>query len=369
MNKELRELYARLEKIQDEAKELLGKEDVGADEITAKTEEIKALKAKISVLEEMEKEERKTMVDVVELKNEKIDSVKAFFKALRGERLTDIEAALVTGGTNGENLLIPQDIQTKINELRREYKSARSLLTVYPTTTLTGSLVFEDISTITELVNFTDGLDLPNVAEPKFNQVSYSLKAYGGILPVSNTLLQNENAGLIDYLGRWFGKKATRTENKKIFDLLATQTPKSLADWKALKKSLNKDIDPALATDIVIVTNQDGFDYLDSALDNTGRPILQPDPTNPTQKTFMGYPVKIFSNAELPTITGTTNVAPIFYGALKEAGMFIDRGIYEFSSSKDAGFTKNQTLIRVIEYFDVVLTDASAYVHGQLTLA
>ncbi|MGQ0455225.1 phage major capsid protein [Bacillus sp. SS-TM] len=32
------------------------------------------------------------------------------------------------------------------------------------------------------------------------------------------------------------------------------------------------------------MTNQDGFNYLDQLEDKDGRPLLQPDPTNPTRK-------------------------------------------------------------------------------------
>ncbi|MDE3838655.1 phage major capsid protein [Bacillus methanolicus] len=364
MNKKMRDLLEQINNKKAAAKELLNAKKL--DEAKALTDEIKDLQKEFDIEAALYEEEKENVKNVLNVKEDKADAIKAFYKALRGERLTDVENALLTGGTQGENLIIPQDIQTRINELRREYKSARDLVNYYPTNTLTGSFVFEDSSTITELTNFTDGADVPTSNDPKFNNVPYSVKDYGALLPVSNKLLQNENGGLVDYLGRWFNRKAIRTENSKIFAALkSNKTAKALADWKALKKSLNKDLDPALLVDAVIVTNQDGFDFIDSALDDQGRPVLQPNPTNPTQKLFMGIPVHVFSNAELPTTGTTTKKAPIFYGRLQDGVTFVDRNLYQFDASEHAGFNKNQTVIRVIEQFDVIQADKDAYVYGE----
>lgn len=365
MTKELRDLLEQINNKKEEARSLVNSKKM--DEAKALTDEVKNLQKEFEVKMALYEDEKKNITTIQP--EAKVDAVNAFFKALRGERLSDVEAALVTGGSNGENLVVPQDINTQINELRRAYKSARPYVGSYSTTTLTGTFVYEDLSTITQLTNFTDGADMPASNEPKFTSVPYSVKEYGAILPVSNILLQNEAGGLMNYIGNWFGKKATRTENQKIFDQLkAGQTVKNLADWKALKSSINKDIDPLIAADTAIITNQDGFDVLDSALDSFGRPVLQPNPTNPTERLFMGYPVVVFSNAELPTTGTTTKYAPVFYGNTKAGVTFVDRSVYEFKTSTEAGFKQNQTLVRVIEMFDVIDADKSAYVYGQLTV-
>ncbi|SDM17508.1 phage major capsid protein [Bacillus sp. OK048] len=361
------EMKQELETLNKKAKALLENKEAKLEEIQAVNSEIEILQAKISVQEKIEADEKAAIANKVPepVNRSQSDEVVAFYKALRGEKLTDIENALVTGGANGENLIIPQDIHTQITELRRQYKSARMLVGSYPTTTLTGSFVYED-GTTTELTNFTDGADIPDSDEPKFNNVSYAIKDYGSILPVSNRLLQNEAGGLVPYLGKWFNRKAIRTENKKIFaQLKAGKTVKALADWKALKSSLNKDMDPAFV-DVIIATNQDGFDYLDSAMDSTGRPILQPNPTDATKKMFMGYPVEVFSNTELPTVA---KKVPIFYGSTQDGVTFVDRNQMYIDASEHAGFKKNQTLLRVIEQFDVIDADKASYIYGEFTIA
>ena len=208
--------------------------------------------------------------------------------------------------------------------------------------------------------------EIPQEDGPKFKTKGYSIKNKGAILPVSNTLLADEQSGLMSYVGRWFARKAVKTENADILAVMvADKTAKALSDWKALKRSLNKDLDPALIPGSVIVTNQDGFDELDNAVDENGRPILQPDPKNPTQKMFKGLSIDVYSNNDIPSKNGK---APIFYGNLEEAITFVNRARYEIAKSKEAGFTKNATLIRILERYDVIKTDNDAYIYGELTI-
>ena len=104
---------------------------------------------------------------------------------------------------------------------------------------------------------------------------------------------------------------------------------------------------------------------MDNAVDENGRPILQPDPKNPTQKMFKGLSIDVYSNNDIPSKDGK---APIFYGNLEEAITFVNRARYEIAKSKEAGFTKNATLIRILERYDVIKTDNDAYIYGELTI-
>ena len=288
-----------------------------------------------------------------------------------GKRLTPAENALIerpdteTDEPNG-SILVPQDENTRINEYKRQYKSLRTHVREYRTTVISGSFVYENNSTMSLLTDIDEMEEIPQEDGPKFKTKGYSIKNKGAILPVSNTLLADEQSGLMSYVGRWFARKAVKTENADILAVMkADKTAKALADWKALKRSLNKDLDPALIPGSVIVTNQDGFDELDNAVDENGRPILQPDPKNPTQKMFKGLSIDVYSNNDIPSKDGK---APIFYGNLEEAITFVNRARYEIAKSKEAGFTKNATLIRILERYDVIKTDNDAYIYGELTI-
>lgn len=339
--------------------------------------EIEELRVKIKELEEEEKEASKR--DKEDLENQKESGrenrekqtaaeLRAILKATMGKKMTEEERALLVGGSNGEGYILPSDVKTKIVKLVRQYKSFRDVVGYIPTTALSGSFPVENFETVSELIDFTDGTDGTEADDIKFKNVPFALKEKGALIKLSNTLLAMTDNDLINYVAEVFAKKAVITENKMAIDALKKgKTVKAIADWKALKKSINVDLDEAVKYGVVVVTNQDGFDVLDSALDSTGRPILQPNPSNPTQKLFMGYPVTVYSNTLLPT---TTTKAPIFYGNLAEAVKFVDNGKYSFATSSEAGFKSNTTFARVIEYVDCIQVDSSdkIYIVGELTV-
>jgi len=368
----LRELRQKFAAMVADAKKLT--EEGKIEEAKAKTEEAKALNEQIKQAEEIQRMEDELEGDAGTPVKEptadnKADVNKAFLKAITGKRLTPAENALIEKADENDpngSILVPTDENTRINEYKRQYKSLRSHVREYRTTVISGSFVYENNSTMSLLTDIDEMEEIPQEDGPKFKTKGYNIKNKGAILPVSNTLLADEQSGLMAYVGRWFAKKAVKTENADILAvMLADKTANALADWKALKRSLNKDLDPALLPGSVIVTNQDGFDELDNAVDENGRPILQPDPKNPTQKVFKGLTIDVYSNNDIPSKDGK---APIFYGNLEEAITFVNRERYEIAKSKEAGFTKNATLIRILERYDVIKTDNEAYCYGELTI-
>ena len=273
-------------------------------------------------------------------------------------------------GTNGEAYILPQDIQTAITRKKREYRSFRSVLGYYKTTALSGAFPVENLDSIAGLIDFEDGTDGVDTNTPSFTKVSFKLKEKAAFIKLSNTLLALTDNDLISYIVEVFSKRAVITENAIAVTALETgKTKKTHATWKALKSSINKDLDPAALYDTVIVTNQDGFDYLDSQLDENGRPVMQPDISEPTKRRFMGYEVVVFSNTLLPTITRSSHTyAPVYYGDLRDGVKFVDMGSTSFATSDAAGFMSNTTVARLIEFVDVIQCDTSdkCYIVGEM---
>lgn len=309
--------------------------------------------------------------------------IRACIKKFSGRKLTAAEDAILlptgTGsnpdGEYNEGYILPEDIRTLINKRVREYRSLRTICGRMSTTALTGSYVVENLDGISGLIDFTDGTDMTESNDFKFEKISFSLKEKGALVQLSNTLMSLTDNDLMSYIVEIFAKKAVITENSMAVTAITKgKTVKNLLDWKELKSSINKDLDPAALYGTVIVTNQDGFDMLDSALDENGRPILQPDITNPTIKRFMGYAVHVFSNAMLKSSAATASkdgYAPIYYGNISEGVKFVDLNIMSFATSKEAGFTKNTTYARLIEFVDVIQHDSSdkCYIVGQIKVA
>jgi len=376
----IEERKQEIETLTGELKTLIENRDV--EGAKAKKEEIRKAQYLLKMEQEIENNEKRELEnqsknegEVVSMENREKQTameLRAILKASMGKSISEEERALLVGGSNGEGYILPQDVKTKINTLIRQYKSFRDVLGYMPTTALTGSFPIENFETVSELIDFTDGTDGTEADDVKFRNVPFALKEKGALIKLSNTLLAMTDNDLINYVAQIFAKKAMITENKMAITALKNgKTVKAVADWKALKKSINVDLDEAVKYGLVVVTNQDGFDVLDSALDAQGRPVLQPDPTQPTRKLFMGFPVEVYSNSLLATTGTTTKKAPIYYGNLAEAVKFVDNGKYSFATSSEAGFKSNTTFARVIEYVDVIQVDSSdkIYIAGELTVA
>lgn len=357
-------------------------DDDKLDEARNVKEQIESLNDKIALQEAIDKTTAEAFAESREPQptdKENANFIRAAIKKMTGRPTTEIEDALLLpttttpNGTNGEGYILPQDIRTQINKRVREFRSFRDVVGSISTTCLTGSFVYEDIENIAGLTDFTDGNELTASEDPKFTQIKFALSEKGTIIYLSNVLLSFSDANLVAYITDYFAKKAVITENTLVVAALKKgKTVKTLADYRALKSSLNVDLDPAALNGTVIVTNQDGFDYLDKEVDAQGRPILQPDVTNPSIYRFKGYEIKVFSNAQLPSTKATKTTAgyaPVFYGNLSEAVKIVD-GTMSFATSTEAGFTRNVTAARLIELLDVVQCDKSdkCYVYGQFQI-
>ena len=292
-------------------------------------------------------------------------------KLMHRKPLSDVEKTALISGTNaanGETYLVPEDVRAEINEMRKSYVSARDIVTVETTDALAGSVTYE-AGTPAGLSDFDDGDEIPEETGINFALKKFAIAWKGKLIPVSRILLGAAKDNLMAYLNRWFVRNAVITENAKIFGTLKagynSGTPKAIAGWKELKKSITVDLDPSCLIDGVIVTNQSGFAALDAEEDADGRPVLQPNPAHPTEKLFQGLRVKVFPDAQLPNIDSTHY--PMIYGATKAGATFVEHENLEFAISEHYLFNKNQNCLRVVEGFDVMSTDTGAYIYGSFT--
>lgn len=132
----------------------------------------------------------------------------------------------------------------------------------------------------------------------------------------------------------------------------------------------------------MILTNQDGFNYLDKLKNDKKEYILQPDPTQPTKRLLFGrYPVKVVSNRTLKTTevitkvgdaqtpTHTADKYPFYFGNFAEAVTLFDRDVVTVESSDVAGDLWKKDLIgfKVRDRFDVKSVDEKAVIKGYYT--
>lgn len=400
MTKEMRALLQQLEAAKAEARALLAEDKV--TEAEKKMEEVRALQKKIDLQKEIEAMEDFVDDDAQQItastdKDLNEEYKRVFLKGLRRQRITaedrsiireynkSIRGAVMHEGTVTANpddgnagLIVPQDIQTRINEIMRQLNDLSQYIRVETVNTLSGSRVLEADNDMTPLLVVNEYAQIQEMDNPQFVQVQYQLTKRAGYLPLTSELLADSDQNIINYVSNWIARKVVVTKNTLITGLLQGLQPVQLANFDAIKKVLNVDLDPAISLNSVIITNQDGYHWLDTQKDQDGRYLLTDDITQPGRKLFKGRPVVVVPNRYLPTIQGTPDaqgtptpdLAPIFIGNGEQFAVLFTRGVYELASTTEGGdaWRRDTTELRVITRDDLKMWDAAAMVYGQLQI-
>ncbi|MBU8733441.1 phage major capsid protein [Cytobacillus oceanisediminis] len=395
MSKELREMLARLDSMKGEVRSLLSEDK--ADEAEKRMNDVRALQKKIEVQKSLENEDRGGLGlggeqqlgggngiesrEDAELENE---YRQVFLKGLRRKNISSEERSIITeyekravmheGGATGQadgdsSLIVPQDIQTRIQEVTRQFVDLSQYVTVENVTALSGSRVIEADAEFTPFPVVEEYAEIQLIDNPKFRPLSYKVVKRGGILPLTNELLADSDQNVIRYVSQWIGKKSVATRNSLVLNQLNTLTKTAMADFDAVRTAINVTLDPAIALSSLILTNQDGFNYLDGLKDANGRYLLQDDITRPGGKMIKGKQVVVVNNRLLAsdTVGGT---APIVVGNLKELIVLFSRKFYELASTKEGGdaFKRDTTDLRALMRDDIKTWDSKAAVFGNLDI-
>lgn len=389
MSKELRELLQSLEEQKSKVRGFLAEDKV--NEAESLMEEVRDLQKKVALQQELEAAESYNLDDATPLnsnsdtdKDLESEYKRVFLKGLRRQRITaddhsiinQYQAAIHEGGVSTDSdgdlgIIVPQDIQTRINELMRSMNDLSKYVRTEKVNTLSGSRVLEKNEDMVPFAVVDEYGEIQETDNPKFTPVTYNLVKRAGFLPITNELLRDTDQNIMAYVANWIAKKHVVTKNSLIISVLNTLTSKDLKDIKAIKKVLNVDLDPAISLSSTIITNQDGFQWLDEQEDVNGRPLLQEDITQPGKKLFKGRPIAVVSNRVLPS-TGTTTIkAPFVVGNFKELMVLFNRGVYELASTTTGGdaWRRDTTELRTITRDDCVKWDTDAAVFGKLTIS
>lgn len=266
---------------------------------------------------------------------------------------------------NQIGLTIPDDQQTAIHQLVRQYQSLEPYVNVEAVSTISGSRVWEKFQDITPLANLDDETaEIGSNDDPASTLVKYQIHRYAGISTITNTLLQDSAENLMAYLNQWIARKVVVTRNQKILEAVGNQPKKpTISKFDDVIHTLNTSLDPAIAATSKIFTNVSGFDVLSRVKDAKGRYLIQPDVTDPSKKQINGTPVVVVSDRWLPDNAGSH---PFIFGDLTQGVTLFDREQMSLlSTNVGAGaFEHDTNKVRVIDRFDVQIADDGAFVNG-----
>lgn len=387
MTEKERELRQLMAEKQTKIQNLLA--DNRIDEAESATEELKAIRREFDIVQ--------TMNDVVpaaapfggaqpseEAKD--VDTTHVFAQLLRNrhDSLSDTElsfaksmavrnaANMNEGAGEAGGFIVPTDEQTKINELKRALNPMSALVRVENVNTMSGTRVLEKASDMTPFVSVAELAAISEIDGPKFTQVKYAIKKFAGILPISEELLADSDQNLLAYVNGWLAKKSVATENAQILAVLKTLTKAPLTNLDGIKELLNVTLDPTISLMSSVLTNQDGFNFLDKQKDTDGRYLLQPNPLDSTQKLLFGKPVTVVSNKVLPTDTSAASAkkAPVIIGSFTDAVVLFDRRATTLTGTSVGGdaWKRDSYDVKAVTRIDVQKFDDKAVVFGELTI-
>lgn len=368
MNKKMREIKAQMDALNEEAKSLFEAKDVeGAEK---KLDAIDALEKEYKIAERLFQGEKEEVIDEVVNKSKSVNKVKAFADNIKKIRNSMNEGTGTDGGYT-----VPEDVSTDIEKLREAKFSLEQLVSVESVSTMNGSRTYKKRSQQTGFSKVGESTAIGEKATPKYDRITYTIDKYAGILPVTNELFEDSDANIYNELTTWIADESRVTRNKLILEAINTKEAVALTGLDDIKKALNVTLGQAFKPTSVIVTNDDGLQYLDTLKDKDDKYVLSASPAEPMKLVLAAgattIPVKVVPNADLAT---TENKVPFIIGDLKEGIRLFDRKKLNIMTSNTAAagslnaFEQDLTLFRAIEREDVVVRDAEAFVNGYITV-
>lgn len=301
-----------------------------------------------------------------------VDAVHDFAEAARHGFYTNT----MTEGTKADGgYTVPEDIKTKVDQYKKAMFSLESLVDVETVKTNSGKRTFQKKAQVTGFKVVAESGKIQATETPQFELLSYDIKKYAGYMPVTNELLADSDANIINTLVKWLGEEDVATKNVQILAAIGTKAETDLKNIDGIKKAINVTLGSAFAGSVTILTNDDGLQYLDTLVDKNGRYLLTPSIQDPAKKVLAvgasTIPIVVVPNSVMAT---KTNKVPFVIGDLKEAVKIFDREKLSIMTSNTAAvgqlnaFEMDLTLFRGIERFDCKVKDSDAFVNGTITV-
>lgn len=357
------------------------------DEAEAAKNELKNMQREFDLLKDIEDAEfentqqRVNTGEVTPIANTE-DSVAEFANAARhGFRVSNsLSSGMRESSDPDGGYIVPEDIQTRINNWKEAEFSLESLISVENVKRNKGQRTYEKRATMTGFEDIEEGGELQEMDTPQFERIKYDIQDRGGWLPLTNDLLSDTDQNITEIITKWIARKSNATSNQKVIGLINTKEVSQIETMDEIKKAIIVTLGAAYRAGSKILTNDDGLFFFSTLKDNNGRDLLQPNPMDAMQMYLSVGPIKVPIIA-VPNKVIASDVKekgklkiPMVCGDFKEAFKKYDRQRTSIMSSNVAvagslnAFTQNMTLVRAIERNDYKVLDNMAYTNMQMVV-
>ena len=381
MNKRMRELKEMMDAKVTEAKKYLSGENKDVAKATALLNEKDELQAEFDAESRIFADEQAKAAAAAgdqHKKKAESDSTKKFAKTVRAMVRKDV-TPMSEGVDADGGYTVPVDISTRIEQYPVTEFSVENYITTERVTTNKGARTYEKKGTVTPFEDVDEGGAIPVAATPKFERKTYAIGDKGGIIPITNDLLNDSDTNLTAYLVEWLRKKQIATINKEFFTAMTATggegqqvAPEDIENLNDIKRIYNVEVGSAY--DSLIMVNDDGWNWLDCLEDKNGRPLLTPysESDNRIGKLSIGGSIVTVVHVPNTVWASTATHMPIIIGDTKAAFKRYDRQQMEIKISDVASvpgfnaFAQNGALIRAFMRDDSGVLDTDAFVYGQI---
>lgn len=399
-SKKMYELSEQIRALTNEARVLYDAGDTAkAAEKTAELKRLRELYTTEKELFETEQLLQPTEKKVIAgTSDEKPTQLDLWTKALRRKFKNDddndaYKATILTEGTSATaGYTVPQDISTAIHSYKTNRFSFEPYVRKETVNTKSGSRVYRKRNTTAAFSQVNEGAAIPLQGVPEYEQITYSIKNFGGIIQVTNDLFDDTAANLRAEITKHLAWCREDTMNTKILAQLTAKQETALSGGiPSLRTALIKTLGGEYSPTAKIYTNDDGYAYLCNLQDTANRDYFFYDPRSGGQPAIsiggIIVPVVHIPNSVLASESATNNRTkmPFIIGDLEEAVTVFDRKQISIAASNEASITyitgtgndavtttvsafqNNLTFFRAYMRADFVTVDSSAWLNCSIT--
>ena len=395
LSKKMYELSEKMKALSNEARVFIDNGET--DKALDKMKEFDVLKAEFAVEEKLYNAEKffdddgKTKI-IPGTNAQKDDTQKsAFFTALRNNfQGYGLTKGLMTEGTNASaGYLVPVDTQTKVNEYKSERFSFADYVTHETVSTNKGSRVYRNKNTSAAFTQVAEGGRIPLASSPSYAIVDYTIKDFGGIIPVTNDLMMDSDVNIEKEIIKHLGECKADTFNAQIKALIAAKAAVPVTTLTSIRNYLIKGLGGAYTKSSAIYTNDDGYAWLVNLQDDNHRDYFFFNPADSGKIAInigggLIVPVVHIPNSVYASAPAANNKVdiPFVLGDLKAAFTIFDRQQMSVTASNTASievtdgnntttlhaFQDNLTFFKAFLRADFKTIDTDAFINGVFTV-
>ena len=220
MNKKMRELLAKITQKRMMAKGFMEDgENKDLEKAAALMDEADELQKEYDLEARMYEAEKKDNTpseeDIQKDKAEKEgkSSIKAIADAIRAVAKTMNEGTGTDGGYT-----VPEDVETRIQELREAKFSLEQLVDVEAVSTMSGQRTYKTRAQKKGFSKVGEKSKISKIDGPAFSRIKYTIEKYAGYLPITNELLEDSDENLVKTILEWLADESRVTRNNLILE-------------------------------------------------------------------------------------------------------------------------------------------------------